>query len=931
MHKYKKNTPLSQSIIESRGSPIVNKSLLDLALDSASNMPRLYDSITTSLFVYAKFYALAIAALAHCAHARVSFGEVMEMQSTEIGESTAFINPSGPICLLRGFVYSEQGYTHNKRFFAPEIETDYKVEPVGDVEKTWKHKYTRKAQKDKPYLSAKGPALGSKPAGKNYSVEYHRVLIEMFPSTDGHTLSVAVAREDSFFQFLQGMPTKQHAHYVLAALLLLSEGVDVPIKAKQKEIALDIGSIAFETKASKKAAQVINFFKENKGKGKLPDTLEAFSTGDFLNTPQFLIQAYVFEYITSKSDALDFAACMHAILTSLPEDSCKDVYSTCFVESKAKAEEDKVTRPLVHIQKVMKNLESFPFASPNMLPAYTSVHACKRGHPELLDETFSNCVETGLFALFCCLAHDPVQKKYNVGAMLSEEKECEKTEALRSFFQLKGVSPKQCATQDIMQEWNRVVSDLQSEHIAYGTESRNEVRSGILNVLYVVAEAAGRQKEEPRIRELELALEDSEIGKASEDVIEKTQEYVEKLFESLSVDKSLKVEFSGLKVDARSDKRKDLYGEITLNYTDKYRIKKQGIRLAFQPRHLIVTLCPCTFLSSASGEEEAFFAVSDCPYPRTFAECVFAGYANAWRARGADPHGDRLSKHIKEIAGRLVTSGASAHPNQLFLLGSALRYKQIQDIAEHFTLHAVAKGIKLTQEHPGVRLLSNLLGSLPLDDYETQMDVLQYPVCLGMQRELFPKISLAKERFGLIYRISSTVIEIGDYIGDNFAPAANAIMKYFREYKEQGRGPLFERCELRISTIISDFLFPLFLADKSTHHTDEIGALIIDVEEKDREDALNAKALFDLLLFLASLKDRDTPPELVLALGSRVGPRSIQAYNDAKHRLYINSQTASAMLVGLNTHRSALLQTLSGEEVLNGMMDILHRFINQNE
>ncbi|KAH9385971.1 uncharacterized protein NEMAJ01_0867 [Nematocida major] len=885
--------------------------------------------ITTTLLVHAKFYALMLAALAHCAYARVSFNEVIEMQSTEIGESNAFINPRGPPCLLRGFVYSELAYTHNKRFFAPEIETDYKVEPVGDDETTEEHKYTRNAQKDKLYPSAEGSALGSKPAGKNYTVTYHRTLIEMFPSVDGHTLSVAVAREDSFFQFLQRMPTKKHVHYVLAALLLLSEGVDVPIKATQKTITLEIGSIAFETGRCKKAAQVINFFKDNKGKGKLPCTQNDFCTGEFLNTPQFLIQAYVFEYITSKSDALDFAACMHSILKSLPEDSCKDLYSACFVESKAEAEEDELLRQLRMVQERMKILDSFPFASPSMLPAYTSVHAFQRSSSEFLKETFSNCVETGLLALFCCLAHDPAQKKYDVGAMLGKKKEGDKTEALRTFFQLKGVTPEVCATKKTMQEWNRVVSDLQSEHIAYVRPSRNEVRSGISNVLYVVTEITGKRKEEePRIRKLAQMLEDSEIGKASEDVFEKTQEYVAELFASLSVDKSLKVEFSGLKVGARGDGQKDLYGDITLKYTDKDSVIQQGICIAFRPGHLTVTLCAWTFLSSASGRKEAFFAVDGCSEPKTFAECLFAGYADAWRARGTNlQEEDKLSEYIREPTTSLVSPGASAHPNQLFLLGSALRSKQIKDIAEHFILHAAAKGIELAQEHLGVRLLSNLLGSLPLDDHATQMDGMQHIVSLSLLGKLFPRIALSKTRTSIIYKNTSAITKIGRYTGDNCTPAANAILKYFREYKEQVRVPLFRFYALENFPIISR-MFPILLADKSTRYTDEIGALIIDVKEKDREKALDAKALFDLLLFLASLKHNGTPPELVLALGSRLEPRSIQACKKAKCMTLVSRQTAPAILEGLNAHQSALQKTSSGAEMFRDVVDILQSKID---
>ncbi|KAH9387238.1 uncharacterized protein NEMAJ01_2134 [Nematocida major] len=878
--------------------------------------------------MHAKFYALAIAALAHCAHARVSFDEIIEVQNTKVGKSNAFINPRGPLCLLRGLVYSELACMHNKRFFAPEIETDYKVEPGQDVKKIWGHTYTRKAQNDKPYPSAEGPALGSKPASTDYAKEYHRTLIEMFPSVDGQTLSVAVAREDSFFQALQRMPSK-HAHCVLAALLLLSEGIDVPIKATQKTITLETGSIKVGADSCKKAAQVINFFKDNKGKGKLPGTQSDFNTGDFLNTPQFLIQAYVFEYITSKSDALDFAACAHAILTSLPEDSCKDVYNACFVGSKAEAEEDELLRPLRMIQTKMEILQTFPFASPSMLPAYTSVRACKRGQTEFLEETFSNCVETGLFALFCCLAHDPDQKEYDADAMLGKKKGHKTTEALRKFFQLKGVSPKVCATKETMQEWNRVVSDLQSEHIAYVRPSRNEVRSGIFNVLYVVAEAAGRREkeEEPRIRELELMLEGCKIGKTSGDVFEKTKKYMAELFASLSVDKSLKVSFSDLMVDARSDGQKDLYGKITLKYTDKDSVVEQGICLAFKPGHLTVTLCPCVFLSFTDEEKEAFFAVDSYSEPADFAECLLAKYADAWRARGMDPRGKMLAERIREATGRLAADAAPEHPNELLVLGLALKQDQTFAITKDFIFHAAAKGTELTQEHPGVRLLSNLLGSLPLEDNATQRNSLGNIVCLDMLGRLFPKIGLSKGRLVIFYRNPYNVIDIWKYTGTNCAPAGNAIMKYLTEYKDKAGQPLF-LCQPLLRSFDIDVLFSLLLVDNSTARIDKICELIVDVEEEHLEMARDAKEIFELLLFLASLKRKDTPSELVLALWRRVGLNSIDAY---RRSYYIDSNEASAFLQDLEMRRSALSQVPGGEEVFNSVVGMLQSIVDQNE
>ncbi|KAH9387055.1 uncharacterized protein NEMAJ01_2002, partial [Nematocida major] len=288
----------------------------------------------------------------------------------------------------------------------------------------------------------------------------------------------------------------------------------------------------------------------------------------------------------------------------------------------------------------------------------------------------------------------------------------------------------------------------------------------------------------------------------------------------------------------------------------------------------------------------------------------------------------KLTEDTRGFIERLAVDGASAHPNQLFLLGNALRSKQIQEFSEHFTLYAAAKGIEFAQEHPGVRLLSNLLGSLPLDDSVTQYNGMQHIVFLDMLRGLFPRIALSKKTTSILYKSTGTIIKIGSYTGDNCAPTANAIMKYFREYKKQARESLFGCLQLKSFNTISS-MFPVLLADKSTRHTDEIRALIMDVEEKDRERALDAKVVFDLFVFFASLQDDSTPHELVLALGSRVVPRSIQAYNRNKYVFSIKSQAAAVILEALNTYQSALLEMPSGEEVFKGMQGILQYSIDQ--
>ncbi|KAI5160804.1 hypothetical protein NEAUS03_1341 [Nematocida ausubeli] len=53
-------------------------------------------------------------------------------------------------------------------------------------------------------------------------------MIKMFPSAAG-SLSIEYGRSDAFTEFLRAEPTRKHAVQILAALLLLSEGIDISI------------------------------------------------------------------------------------------------------------------------------------------------------------------------------------------------------------------------------------------------------------------------------------------------------------------------------------------------------------------------------------------------------------------------------------------------------------------------------------------------------------------------------------------------------------------------------------------------------------------------------------------------------------------------------------------------------------------------------
>ncbi|EHY64971.1 hypothetical protein NERG_02027 [Nematocida ausubeli] len=66
------------------------------------------------------------------------------------------------------------------------------------------------------------------------TVEYYNALINMFPSPDGKiSIYSKEEREDSFTSFLKSEHVKAYANQILAALLLQSEGMPVPLEIKE--------------------------------------------------------------------------------------------------------------------------------------------------------------------------------------------------------------------------------------------------------------------------------------------------------------------------------------------------------------------------------------------------------------------------------------------------------------------------------------------------------------------------------------------------------------------------------------------------------------------------------------------------------------------------------------------------------------------------
>ncbi|OAG33687.1 hypothetical protein NEIG_02378, partial [Nematocida sp. ERTm5] len=169
--------------------------------------------------------------------ARLDLSDIKEIGETKvIEEDNLLIHPDGPLNPLRGYIMDRSGYMYNKRFYAPEIDTMYKLEKINKVITRRLHysrpsiyKYERKPVKDTAYTN-----ICNSPARNEYFLRFHTQLINMFPCSDG-ALSIIAGRPDAPTSFLLKDELKDGCVYILAALFLLSEQVSISISAEIKE------------------------------------------------------------------------------------------------------------------------------------------------------------------------------------------------------------------------------------------------------------------------------------------------------------------------------------------------------------------------------------------------------------------------------------------------------------------------------------------------------------------------------------------------------------------------------------------------------------------------------------------------------------------------------------------------------------------------
>ncbi|KAI5145395.1 hypothetical protein NEPAR04_2439 [Nematocida parisii] len=775
-------------------------------------------------------------------YCRVGCNSYISIHNTIIKDEMK-IRIEGPVYPVRAFLSEKCDLMHSMRLFSPKVNINYSLYVTINREGNMVISFKRNYNMDTPYdtqMPYKEDIMGIgieeiEEGKKNttYSVDYHRTLIELFPSSTGD-LSIHTSRKDSFIRFLELEHVCKHKIDILACLFLLAEGVDIPLKvegsknsltlvlkeiiAKPKKknktenpnegtsdnfnkikkeankFSLSMKDLRSEKKANEKrkkkavpqerAADVINFFINNKtnpdiregGKYAEPRTYEEFKTGKFLNNARWLIQYYIFEYLDSEEKIIEFAKTVYSMLKECIEQKkseesnnevkyLESIVDKCFVKSNDDVDSDWRTCVLNFLYGDTSLERVFPFSSNMHVPIYRCVPSYNRKENKIdYAKRYSNCVETGLFGLFCCLAYDPETKEYTTMHMGDVSPD------LKRFFAMLN-KPFKTDTYEMHREWSKVVADLENENIRYLKENRNELAPGIINMLYVIAEITGRySKEEKSLKELTTLLEEGGDENQSE-LFTKVELYTEKLILSLSkkcipeeqapselnsasnvnnsenkpnglVNRKIEFDFLNMHKTLSMDRRFDVFGEIFILYS--FSMLKGGIKLGHSAKHLFIKSFPeqaATLTSSRKDTINNIIEFIKRDGSNTLTDYMFLHCAE----KAVDNKGaERTSKtpHPENI--RIADEKKDSYPIEKTFLYNAFKNSDYSnDMIPYLRLCFLECDLKKTD--PWVRVISNIIGSLPLNDENAVRKLFFNPVYSQVYKNYCDKVNISLE------------------------------------------------------------------------------------------------------------------------------------------------------------------------------------------
>ncbi|KAI5135603.1 hypothetical protein NEAUS07_1252 [Nematocida ausubeli] len=398
----------------------------------------------------------------------------------------------------------------------------------------------------------------------NYKQDYFTTLLEMFPSLDGYA-SIWTDRNDSFYAFINKEDVKEHKYDILGCLFLLANGVNVPLKFKKtrnrvslvlkkadnKEDYFRVSINTFD-KANKEgtwfpnmqkimyernAVSVVNFFIKNRKKRIIKERKRTLGMAAcdnllekrrFVDGPGFLIQTYICHSIESTEEMVLFEKKVYSLLSEYigyeeeiiegsktkqlwrnlkggcmeQEDANLEdlmymeklaIFNSCFVNIK-KESTDSQGKDIIYPARMLYN--DFIKHQENLLYFEPTEKAVISEENLKNQVKFTDYTEIALLGMFCWAVYNKEKNIYTIDHIKTPSEE------LKNFFK-KHKNMYGAVTQGVLNDWKKVLCNLDNPNIRYTQQNKTQLMPGLVNILYVIKEITGigKKKEIDKIKE----------------------------------------------------------------------------------------------------------------------------------------------------------------------------------------------------------------------------------------------------------------------------------------------------------------------------------------------------------------------------------------------------------------------------------------------
>ncbi|KAH9387141.1 uncharacterized protein NEMAJ01_2037 [Nematocida major] len=801
---------------------------------------------------------LAAVQIAKCIY--MTQNEMLACQNKEVGHvggKPVYVNTrwgGHPVCIAQ---LCRLGHAYKMRAYSCKVNTSFSLVPDSKPNNyLHEHIYTREPEKD---------GLHSRVVARKggYSMKFHRALLQMFglrkssgPEYD--CLTVECARPGSFIQLLrEGCKTQKEAHYVLAALLLLCEGVDVPIELAEDRVTIRkrkgsnhllvdarIGGAALDGVEGQlsEACQVIDFFMQYRDTYKMPSTYEEFQSGNFLESPQLLILTYVGEYVKNAEELMSVMECIFKLVEGMEmAKSMEDpdsVVSRLFVPASRLPEAQAYLAPFLEIfpaLAALEHLEEFKSFQNEVRMAVQKKDAPDE-EKEYFDDRGTNCRFIGECLLLLFLVFDSENHAYSLEGLLSGAENTKEVEKTRAFLdELQACIEKKCSSLGFLNVTQQQrYRDLWLKMNTQFKEALGNAAPTFLNKMRVLAQMAGR----PHAVVDELAAHQTAMdAERSTELTPEAIQSVRALLRSISVEKRVKVAIQ------KQSKGSEPEGYLlTVKYAKICTCIKQALDLSFRENgsSKISILLPF-FSASESLQNELGVAPAKYRQHKRFSSFVLAECMHQMAiGAAAQSFSEITTKELREAARKAVEHSAD-WPNRV-LLALPVAGKDIRkELVSALVLYAEQNKIALTPEHPISRLVANVIGSIDLGGMTAQYTILGVPVVTGTLHKLCPTVQLSDKLHQEIWSFQKFANYDGLYpIEEADALTHKSIMQYFWEYAVKAGEPLY-MCEMLKDTAERPFCCTWLSAANPREVLEEIFVLLRS--EHTGEDLQRAEAL----------------------------------------------------------------------------------------